>query len=100
EQHQVRHFRAEAFQRLLAIAGFDYLIMMAAQGRTHNAADLRIVIHYQNLAGAHETSSPLWRGSEKLKTEPWPGSLVTQSLPPCASTIPFAIASPIPVPCV
>jgi hypothetical protein len=36
-------------------------------------------------------------GSEKLKTDPCPGSLVTHSLPPCASTMPFAIS---PAPCV
>ena len=37
-------------------------------------------------------------GKVNVKQLPWPGSLVTLMLPPCASTIPFAIASPRPTP--
>ncbi len=37
-------------------------------------------------------------GKVKWKTDPWPSWLVTPIVPPCASTIAFAIDSPIPVP--
>src|SRR5580704_8258462 len=98
EQHQVRHLGGDPVQRVLAVTGLHDFILVSDQRSPHHPANLRVVIHHQYLSSTHETISPRYTGSEKLNTEPWPGSLVTQILPPCASTMPLAMARPIPVP--
>src|SRR5882762_2398235 len=37
-------------------------------------------------------------GKLKVKTDPWPVQLTTRIVPPCASTIIFAIGRPLPAP--
>src|ERR1035437_7583236 len=64
QQDQGGHFLGELFERVLAGAGFDHLVAVPHQRGFHDAANLRIVVYYQDLAGAHRSPSRA-AGSEK-----------------------------------
>ena len=51
-------------QRIFAGARLNHFVIVAHQRGLHHAADLRIVVHHQNLAGA-QLSRPPRTGSEK-----------------------------------
>ena len=58
QQHQGGHLLRKLLQRVLAGAGLHHLVAMAHQGGLHHAANLRIVVHHQDLAGAQRSTSP------------------------------------------
>ena len=98
EQHEVRQLAAEDLQGLFAAARFQHLVMLGRQRGAHHAPDLRLVVHHQDLRARSLFALLVRPARENVKTDPCPGSLVTQILPPCASTRPLAMARPSPLP--
>ena len=90
---------ADFLERFIAAARFRHGVAVRGERGAQDAANLRLVVDDQNFGGGHELAArarPIGRVNEK--TEPWPRWLVRLIVPPCASTIAFAIGRPIPVP--
>ncbi len=69
---------------------------LAGERDLEDAANLRIVVHDEDAAGAH--LSPSSCGRETTNSVPVPGALRTRTVPRCASAICRTMARPMPVP--
>ncbi len=104
EDEQIGRIAPEPNQRRRAPFRELHLVAMAPQGDIERAPDLRFVIDDQNAriahAGASARREERSKGIVKRTDVPIPsGPLSIQMRPPCASTSPRLIVSPIPVPC-
>src|SRR5262249_53510097 len=79
-----------------------HLVPVTCQRGPQCPPDRRLVVDHQHPLPAHDFPSPLLSdsstGNVKRNVVPSPTRLSTEIRPPCASTNPFAIANPIPVP--
>src|SRR6516225_4548487 len=98
-QDEIGPLLCNSRERLLAVFGFDNLIVGRGQHIADNPATIRLVLDHQN-AFAHAGSTCRWTttGRVNANVEPWPGCDSTQILPPCISMMRFDMASPKPVP--
>src|SRR4029450_11630830 len=88
-------------ERLLPVAGLHHLVARAVEAEGHEVEDVGVVVRDQHELArhvAHAATSAASSGSASVNVVPTPTVLRTPRVPPCASTIDFAIETPSPVP--
>ena len=100
EQNQVEAAVARiGIERVFAGARFVNFVALRGERRAQDAADLRLVVDYQDAAGCSFCACFLFgMGRPAQNSEPSPGSPSIHRSPPCVREISRAIYRPRPVP--
>src|SRR5829696_759174 len=99
EHHHVGHFGCDAPERFAARVGAQHLIIVREERRSEKAVDRGLIVHNEDSSRCAHGGDPC-SGSWAVTRVPRPFAigLATAITPWWASTIPFAMARPRPVP--
>ena len=86
------------FERLFAGPGVVHFVSGAGERGAHDAANLGLVVHHQDAAGAHRRAPPLAVDRQGQPESGFAGTAVTVSSPWWACTMLFAMLKPRPEP--